>query len=212
MLGRGTAPGPDGLGAPVRLLGRATVDFMTSDHLGSLPVAGDILPTGYGFGLGAPLVAMVGTCIGAGQRERALRATWIGAAMAFVMAEAIGLWAAASPNGWLSLFNSDPAMLEAGALYLRTVGPVYGFFGLGLVLYFASQGAGRLLWPVIGNIVRLAVAVTGGSVAVREEGEVDYRCSGGLFCSAQRKQAILHFAQRRAVEVEGLGEKLVDLV
>ncbi len=49
-----------------------------------------------------------------------------------------------------------------------------------------------------------------GSAAVREEGEVDYRCTGGLFCSAQRKQAILHFAQRRAVEVEGLGEKLVD--
>ena len=49
-----------------------------------------------------------------------------------------------------------------------------------------------------------------GSVAVREEGEADYRCSGGLFCSAQRKQAILHFAQRRAVEVDGLGDKLVD--
>jgi DNA ligase (NAD+) len=49
-----------------------------------------------------------------------------------------------------------------------------------------------------------------GSTAVREEGEADYRCTGGLFCSAQRKQAILHFAQRRAVEVEGLGDKLVD--
>jgi DNA ligase (NAD+) len=49
-----------------------------------------------------------------------------------------------------------------------------------------------------------------GSVAVREEDEADYRCTGGLFCSAQRKQAILHFAQRRAVEVEGLGDKLVD--
>ena len=49
-----------------------------------------------------------------------------------------------------------------------------------------------------------------GSAAVREEGEADHRCSGGLFCSAQRKQAILHFAQRRAVEVEGLGDKLVD--
>ncbi len=49
-----------------------------------------------------------------------------------------------------------------------------------------------------------------GSVAVREEAEADYRCTGGLFCSAQRKQAILHFAQRRAVEVEGLGDKLVD--
>ncbi len=49
-----------------------------------------------------------------------------------------------------------------------------------------------------------------GSAAVREDDEADYRCTGGLFCSAQRKQAILHFAQRRAVEVEGLGDKLVD--
>ena len=48
------------------------------------------------------------------------------------------------------------------------------------------------------------------SVAVREAGEADWRCSGGLFCRAQRKQAILHFAQRRAVEIEGLGDKLVD--
>ena len=49
-----------------------------------------------------------------------------------------------------------------------------------------------------------------GSEAVREEGEADYRCTGGLFCGAQRKQAILHFAQRRALDIEGLGEKLVD--
>jgi DNA ligase (NAD+) len=49
-----------------------------------------------------------------------------------------------------------------------------------------------------------------GSVAVREEGEVDHRCTGGLFCGAQRKQAILHYAQRRAVDIEGLGDKLVE--
>ena len=49
-----------------------------------------------------------------------------------------------------------------------------------------------------------------GSQAVREEGEADYRCTAGLFCNAQRKQAILHFAQRRAVEIEGLGDKLVE--
>ncbi len=51
-----------------------------------------------------------------------------------------------------------------------------------------------------------------GSEAVREEGEADWRCSGGLFCGAQRKQALLHFAQRRAMDIEGLGEKLVDQV
>ncbi len=49
-----------------------------------------------------------------------------------------------------------------------------------------------------------------GSEAVREEGEADYRCTGGLFCAAQRKEAILHFAHKRAVEVEGLGDKLVE--
>ena len=49
-----------------------------------------------------------------------------------------------------------------------------------------------------------------GSSAVREEGQADYRCTGGLFCGAQRKEAILHFAHRRAVEVDGLGDKLVE--
>ena len=49
-----------------------------------------------------------------------------------------------------------------------------------------------------------------GSDVVREEGEVDHRCTGGLYCSAQRKQALLHFAQRRAMDVEGLGDKLVE--
>jgi DNA ligase (NAD+) len=49
-----------------------------------------------------------------------------------------------------------------------------------------------------------------GAAAVREEGEADYRCTGGLFCAAQRKEAILHYAHRRAVEIEGLGDKLVE--
>jgi len=119
------------------------------------------------FGIGAPLVAMVGTCIGAGQRERALRAAWIGAALCFAMAEAIGLWAAAFPHTWLRLFSDDPAMLEAGTMYLRSVGPLYGFLGLGLVLYFASQGAGKLLWPVLANLMRLAVAALGGWLVLR---------------------------------------------
>jgi DNA ligase (NAD+) len=48
------------------------------------------------------------------------------------------------------------------------------------------------------------------SAIAKEEGEADWRCTGGLFCPAQRKQAILHFAQRRALDIEGLGEKLVD--
>lgn len=126
------------------------------------------------FGIGSPLVAMVGTCLGAGQKARALRATWIGAALAFSVTEAIGLAAAIWPHAWLTLFDTDPAMLDAGARYLRLVGPFYGFFGLGLALYFASQGAGRLLWPVLGNIARLAVAAAGGWLALRQGGGLDH--------------------------------------
>jgi DNA ligase (NAD+) len=49
-----------------------------------------------------------------------------------------------------------------------------------------------------------------GSAVVREPGEANHRCTGGLFCAAQRKEAILHFAARRALDIEGLGDKLVD--
>ena len=167
------------MGAISTVATNLVIGFSTAlvGHFGTAAIAGygtasrlEYLLVPLVFGLGAPLVAMVGTCIGAGQRERALRAAWVGAGMAFVMAEAIGLWAAFFPHAWLTLFNSDPAMLAAGALYLRVVGPWYGFFGLGLVLYFASQGAGRLLWPVLGNLVRLVVAVGGGWLALQLSG------------------------------------------
>ena len=124
------------------------------------------------FGLGGPLVAMVGTNIGAGQRERALRVAWIGAAVAAGISEAVGLSSAAFPRLWLALFDTDPAMIDAGARYLHTVGPFYGFFGLGLALYFASQGAGRLLWPLLANFSRLVIAAGGGLLAERLTGDI----------------------------------------
>jgi Na+-driven multidrug efflux pump len=59
------------------------------------------------------------------------------------LTEMIGLCATAMPRAWLSLFDTDPAMLDAGSRYLHAVGSCYGLFGLGMALYFASQGAGR---------------------------------------------------------------------
>ncbi|HTM21434.1 MAG TPA: MATE family efflux transporter, partial [Kofleriaceae bacterium] len=126
------------------------------------------------FGLGGPLVAMVGTNIGAGQRERALRAAWIGAGIAVGITETIGLAAAAFPHAWLTLFDTDPAMLDAGSRYLHTVGPLYGLFGLGMALYFASQGAGRLQWPLLANVTRLIIAAGGGWLALRASGELSH--------------------------------------
>jgi Na+-driven multidrug efflux pump len=65
-------------------------------------------------------------------------------------------------------------MLETGTTYLRIVGPTYGFFGLGLALYFASQGAGRLLWPLLGGFLRLVVAIGGGWLVLRATGSLSW--------------------------------------
>ena len=136
------------------------------------------------FGLGGPLVAMVGTNIGAGQRERALRVAWIGAAIAAGLTELIGLWAAVVPQAWLSLFDTDPAMLDVGWRYLRAVGPCYGLFGLGLALYFASQGAGRLRWPLLANLTRLVIAAGGGWLALRWGGDLSHVFAMGMALAA----------------------------
>jgi putative MATE family efflux protein len=124
------------------------------------------------FGLGAPLVALVGTNIAAGNRERALRIAWTGAAIAFLLTQAIGVAAAIYPRAWLTLFGSDPAMLESGTAYLRAVGPFYGVFGFGLALYFGSQGAGRLLWPLAAGFARMVFAVGGGWLVLRTTGSL----------------------------------------
>ncbi len=126
------------------------------------------------FGLGAPLVALVGTNIGAGQPQRALRIALIGGGIAFAMTEAIGVAAALWPRAWLGLFGSDPVMLASGSAYLHAVGPFYGFFGLGLALYFASQGAGRLGWPLLAGFLRVVIAIGGGWIALRATGSVQW--------------------------------------
>jgi putative MATE family efflux protein len=119
------------------------------------------------FGLGAPLVAMVGTNIGAGQLARAQRVAWLGGAVAALITETIGVAAALFPAAWIGLYSQDPAVIAAGSRYLSIAGPFYGFFGLGMALYFASQGAGRLLWPFLANLTRLAVAALGGWIVFR---------------------------------------------
>ena len=118
------------------------------------------------FGLGQPVGAMVGTAMGAGRRERALRVAWSGAAIAGGLTEAIGLTAASFPTAWLTLFGGETQMLDVGSDYLRIVGPFYGFFGAGLALYFAAQGAGRLRWPMIAAVTRVLISAGGGFVAV----------------------------------------------
>ena len=70
-------------------------------------------------------------------------------------------------------------MLETGAAYLRSMGPAYGFFGLGLSLYFASQGAARLFWPLFAGLLRLLIAVGVGWAVLHLTGSL-----GWLFASS----------------------------
>ena len=119
------------------------------------------------FGIGAALIAMVGANIGAGQLTRAHRIGWTGGATATVIAGAIGIASAVWPEAWAGILTRDAAVFAAGAAYLVIVAPFYAFFGLGLSLYFASQGAGAVFWPVVAGTGRLVVAVGGGALAVR---------------------------------------------
>ncbi len=121
------------------------------------------------FGLGSAVVTMVGTNTGAGQHARARRVAWIAASIATVVIESVGLLAALFARTWMGAFTSDPAVLEAGAHYLHVVAPGYGAVALGMMLYFACQGRGRMLWPFIAGIARLVVAAGGGLMLAEHE-------------------------------------------
>jgi putative MATE family efflux protein len=119
------------------------------------------------FGLGSAMVPLVATCVGAGDIARARRVAWIGAALASGTTALLGLVAAIFPWLWMGLFSDDIEVVASGSAYLRAVGPAYGAIGLGLALYFASQGAGRAVGPLFAGLTRLGLAAVGGLLVTR---------------------------------------------
>ncbi len=119
------------------------------------------------FAIGSALVVMVGTCVGAGDFKRARRITWTGVGVAAGVIGSVGVLVALWPAVWAGMFSSDPAVLDAGYSYLRIAGPCYAFLGAGVALYFAAQGTGRMLWPVLAGSARFVVAVGGGYALLR---------------------------------------------
>ena len=110
------------------------------------------------FGFGTAIVAMVGTNWGAKQYRRANQIAWTGGATVAAACASIGLIVAFFPGLWMGLFTSDVEIVRVGGLYLKIVGPIYGFYGLGMALYFATQGFGSVIWTVSANAVRLLVS------------------------------------------------------
>ena len=122
------------------------------------------------FAIGQALVVLVGTNVGAGRAERAKHIAWAGTASAAAVSLAIGVTAALVPDAWTALFSADPAVLESGARYLRTVAPLYPLLAAGMALYFASQGAGQVALPVLSGTARLLIVLVGGWLAVSLQG------------------------------------------
>src|SRR5882762_594744 len=114
------------------------------------------------YGIGGPVGIVISANLGAGQVERAVKASWIGVAMAFALTELIGLAAAAFPQQWIGLFTQDPSVLQVGAEYLRRVGPFFGFFGLGYALYCVGQATRRMEASVFAALLRAAIAAPRG--------------------------------------------------
>jgi putative MATE family efflux protein len=129
------------------------------------------------FGIGVASVPMVGMAIGAGDVARARRVAWTAATVSGVILGVLGAVVAIRPELWAGLFTADPAVLAQARSYLHWAGPAFGPFGFGLTLYFASQGSGKVLGPVLAATARLGVVAL-----------------AGLWLAAQGAQAWQYFA------------------
>jgi putative MATE family efflux protein len=177
---RGVAPRRDAFGAILRvgLLGSLsplqnilTILVLTGlvSRLGVDALAGygigarlEFLLIPLAFGVGVATLPMVGMAIGRGDVARARHVAWTGAGLSAALVGAIGAVVCVWPHLWPSMFTHEPGVSAYAQQFLRYAGPGFAFYGLGLTLYFASQGAGRVLGVVLGSSVRLAVIAIGG--------------------------------------------------
>ena len=122
----------------------------------------EFLLTPIAFAFGVASVPMVGMAIGAGLVARARKAAWTAGAASGLTVGLVGLIVAIKPGLWVSLFTGDPGVTEAAYSYFAWAGPAFGFFGLGTCLYFSSQGATKVVGPVLAGTLRLVLVGFGG--------------------------------------------------
>jgi MATE family, multidrug efflux pump len=122
----------------------------------------EFLLTSIAFAVGIASVPMVGMAIGARKIERARRIAWIAGTVTFVSMGAIGTLAALFPDLWVNIFTNDPSVRVTSHQYLATAAPMYAFIGLSLSMYFSSQGAAKVLGPVLAQTARLIFISVGG--------------------------------------------------
>jgi putative MATE family efflux protein len=119
------------------------------------------------FGLGTSMTALVGMNMGARNILRAERISWTGGGCAALLTGIVGIGLAFFPGLWMNLFTTNAEVFASGASYLQIVGPLFFFQGLGVSLYFASQGARAVFWPVMATIIRFGIAGIGAWLGVK---------------------------------------------
>ncbi|MBI1405353.1 MAG: MATE family efflux transporter [Caulobacter sp.] len=160
--------------SPIQTVGTILVITAIAARFGVETLAGygigsrlEFLLVPIAFSVGVASLPMVGLAIGAGDVARARRVAWTAGAMGAAGLGAIGILLSLAPDLWVTIFTRDEGVRAAAALYLRFAGPAFIFFGLSLALYFASQGAGRILGPLLAGTARLLVIAVGGWILIR---------------------------------------------
>ena len=118
------------------------------------------------FGIGTAMTSIVGANVGAKNIERAETVGIYGGSTAGAVSILIGVTLAVFPDAWIQFFTDDVKAYEITKLYIQIVGPFYIFQGIGLSLYFASQGANAMKWPTLATIARFLIASIGGGVSI----------------------------------------------
>ncbi|WP_423862772.1 MATE family efflux transporter [Bradyrhizobium sp.] len=122
----------------------------------------EFMLTSVAFAFGIASVPMIGMAIGAERIARARRIAWTAGFVSFVAVGAIGTLIAVFPDLWVNIFTGDPGVRAASRQYLSTAAPMYAFIGLAMSMYFSSQGAAKVLGPVLAQSARLAFIALGG--------------------------------------------------
>jgi putative MATE family efflux protein len=122
----------------------------------------EFMLTSIAFSIGIASVPMIGMSIGAGRIARARRIAWIAGVVSFASVGLVASIIAAFPDLWVSIFTDDANVREASRQYLSIAAPCYAFIGLAMSMYFSSQGAAKILGPVLAQTARLAFVAFGG--------------------------------------------------
>jgi putative MATE family efflux protein len=147
----------------VTIFTRMLADFGTEVLAGyGIGARLEFMLTSIAFAVGIASVPMVGMAIGAGRVARARRIAWIAGLLSFVSVGAIATIIAVFPDLWVNIFTNDPGVRAASRQYLHTAAPMYAFIGLSISMYFSSQGAAKVLGPVLAQTARLIFVATGG--------------------------------------------------